>query len=146
MSGAEIRRHWSRVAALGCSVSQRPNPTLHHCRGGSLLERGVWRGAGRKTSDWLVIPLDAEFHTGGASTSAASPSEEWEPKFGRQADHLDAVCAALGVNVWAGQADVGAFAEVVDVVGADAAKALMARYGGQEVTLPSRQPSDRCAN
>ena len=39
-------------------------------------------------------------------------------------------------------ADVGAFAEVVDVVGADAAKALMARYGGQEVTLPSRQPSE----
>jgi hypothetical protein len=102
VSTAEIRRHWSRVASLGCLVSHRPHPTLHHVHGGSVRAAGVTRGKGQKTSDWLVIPLDAEFHTGRFGIDSGSYTvEEWEATFGRQAEYVDEVCARLGVDVWA---------------------------------------------
>lgn len=101
-ASAEIRRHWTRVASLGCLISERPNPTLHHPHGGSMRAAGVMRGKGQKVSDWLVIPLDAEFHTGRFGIDAGGFTvEEWERRFRQQADLVDEVCERLGVDVWA---------------------------------------------
>lgn len=100
MSTAEIRAHWSRVAALGCIVSGRSSPTLHHVHGGSVKHL-VHKGMGQKVSDWLVIPLAPEYHTGAHGIDLGCYTiEEWERRFGSQADHLDEVCRSLGVNVW----------------------------------------------
>ncbi len=102
MVNAEIKRHWSRVAGLGCMISKAPNPTLHHCHGGSMLDRGVRKALGRKTSDWLVIPLAARYHTGEFGIDSGQFSvREWELRFCEQAEMLDRVCAELGVDVWA---------------------------------------------
>lgn len=100
MSTAEIRRHWDRVARLGCLVSQAPNPTLHHIHGGSCRDIGLHKGAGQKTSDWLVIPLAFEYHVGRFGIDGAMGVAEWEKKFGTQVELLDGVCRALNLNLW----------------------------------------------
>lgn len=95
----EIKDHWSRVADLGCLISGRPYPTIHHCKGGSL--RGiVQKGMGQKTSDWLVIPLDWEFHIGDHGIDSRMGVIAWERSFGTQVEHLDEVCRRLGYDVW----------------------------------------------
>jgi hypothetical protein len=98
---AEIRRHWNAVARLGCLISGRPYPTLHHCHGGSLRDAGIHKGMGQKTSDWLVIPLAAEYHSvaplgidaGGMSVV------EWEAMFRTQLSMLHEVSDRLGYDV-----------------------------------------------
>lgn len=95
---AEVQRHWDRVRALGCIITHRPEPTLHHCKGGSMLEVIGLHGAALKVSDWLVIPLDQEFHTGDHGVERGVKS--WEARFGRQVDLLDLVCRRLGYNIW----------------------------------------------
>lgn len=99
---AAQKRHWDAVAAMGCIITGGP-ATIHHCHGGSMKDRGVHRGAGMKTSNWLVIPLAERLHTGpGGIDGFPRPSvEEWEAKHGRQADLLDEVARRLGVDVWA---------------------------------------------
>lgn len=84
-------------------VTHRRPVTLHHCHGGSIAEVGIRRGVSQKTSDWLVIPLDAEFHVGRWGIDSGQPwltVEEWERLFGSQVLHLDTVSRALGINVW----------------------------------------------
>jgi hypothetical protein len=87
-------------------VSGRPNPTLHHCHGGSMLEivGFVNPGVAQKSSDWLVIPLGAYFHTGPFGIDNGQGRyksvHQWELAFGRQVDFLDRVCRELGYNVW----------------------------------------------
>lgn len=101
---AEIRRHWNAVAALGCIITgAQINVTLHHGHGGSMVERGFSRTFGRKTSDWLVIPIVWQLHLGpGGIDGFPRPSvEEWEAKYGKQADMIDEVARRLGVDVWA---------------------------------------------
>lgn len=101
---AEIQRHWGRVIALGCIVTgAKHGITIHHPHGGSMKTRGVHRSFGRKTSDWLVIPLHESIHTGpGGIDGFPRPSvAEWESRFGRQADMVDAVCERLGLDLWA---------------------------------------------
>ena len=97
-----IREHYKRAREIGCIVSGRRDPTLHHCHGGSM--RGlVYRGKSQKVSDWLVIPLDMEFHTGDWGIDAGQPwltITEWERRFGTQANHLDMVRDLLCVDVW----------------------------------------------
>jgi hypothetical protein len=69
-----------------------------------MLDVGVRRSTGRKTSDWLVIPLDAEYHVGRFGIDSGSKSfyvKAWEERFGTQVEHLDAVSRMLGYNVWA---------------------------------------------
>ena len=84
---------------MGCVVSGSPLATLHHCHGGSM-PRGI-SGMGLKSSDWLVIPLAVDFHTGqyGIDSGALSV-DEWEQRYGRQVDHLDLVASTTGVDVW----------------------------------------------
>jgi len=98
---AELRRHFDRVAALGCVVSGRPEPTLHHVHGGSCVTAGIHKGFGQKTSDWLVIPLAHDYHVGRFGIDSGNMSvKEWEGHFGSQIDHLVAVSRRLGYNVF----------------------------------------------
>lgn len=94
------KQHWNNVGNLKCVMSGRPNPTLHHCHGGSMVVRGVQRGGSQKTSDFLVIPLDAEYHTGNNGIDTAMSVNAWEDLFGDQADMLDEVSELLGYDVW----------------------------------------------
>lgn len=98
----EIARHWTRVARLGCCVTREPNPTLHHCHGGSLRDAGIHKGLGAKTSDWLVIPLTARLHSAGPQGIDAGglSVREWEDLFGTQVYFLEHVSRQLGVNVF----------------------------------------------
>lgn len=102
MALVEISRHWTRVARLNCCISHEPNPTIHHCHGGSLREAGIHKGAGQKTSDWLVIPLAARFHSGGPQgiDGGGITVREWEELFGTQMYFLEWVSRQLGVNVF----------------------------------------------
>lgn len=99
MSSAAVRRHWDRVAAMGCIVTGGP-ATIHHAHGGSLKDRGFHRSTGRKTSDWLVIPLAYVLHVGDQGIDRIGVLV-WEGKYGKQADMLDLVAQRLGVDVWA---------------------------------------------
>jgi hypothetical protein len=105
MATAEIKRHWSRVAALGCIVSEGP-ATIHHCKGGSmLLIPGLAHpGGAQKQNDWLVIPLAERLHTGDLGIDNGmgpfKSKEMWEAHFGQQSAFLDEVCRRLGYNVW----------------------------------------------
>lgn len=81
-----IRTHWSNVAALGCIVCGYRHATIHHVHGGSM--RGVIsRGVGQKTSDWSVIPLCRDHHTGNNGVDRIGV-ETWETRFGSQLTHL----------------------------------------------------------
>lgn len=100
-----VKRYWTVVMQLGCAVTGDTNPanlTLHHCHGGSMVERGFGRSMGRKTSWWLVICLRRDLHVGpGGIDGFPRPSvEEWEAKHGRQADMVDALVARTGIDVW----------------------------------------------
>jgi hypothetical protein len=102
MVTAEISRHWTRVARLNCCVTHEPNPTIHHCHGGSLRDIGLHKGFGEKTNDWLVIPLTARLHSGGPQGIDAGQItvREWEELFGEQVYFLEWVSRQLGVNVF----------------------------------------------
>lgn len=95
-----IRDHWDRVAKTDCIISGRPGPTIHHCHSGSMTEVAGLKGGALKSSDWLVIPLDAEYHTGNQGIDAGIGVHTWEKKYGTQVDFLDNICVKLGLNVW----------------------------------------------
>jgi hypothetical protein len=98
----EVKDHWARVRDLGCIVlGSGFEATLHHCHGGSMRDKGIHRGVGQKTSDWLVIPLHWTMHTGALGIDGGVLSvAEWERMFGAQAKHLDEVARRTGVDVW----------------------------------------------
>jgi hypothetical protein len=96
---AELRSHWDAVAAMGCIVSGAP-ATLHHAHGGSVKDRGFHRSIGRKSSNWLVIPLSFDLHVGDNGIDRIGVTR-WEAKYGKQADFLDAIAKRTGVDVWA---------------------------------------------
>lgn len=98
----EIQKHWTQVARLGCCVTREPNPTLHHCHGGSLRTLSIHKGLGQKTNDWLVIPLAARLHSGGPQgiDSGGLSVKEWEELFFTQVYLLEWVSRQTGVNVF----------------------------------------------
>lgn len=55
MSTKAEKKHMSRVAELGCIVCSSP-AQVHHIREG--------QGMSQRASNWLVIPLCPEHHTG----------------------------------------------------------------------------------
>ena len=105
MTTAEIQRHWDVVAAMGCLVTGSTwDVTLHHAHGGSLLDRGFYRAFGRKTSDWLVIPIVRRIHVGKGGIDGPPPRpsvEQWEARHRKQAEMLDEIVRRTGVDVWA---------------------------------------------
>lgn len=95
----EIRAHWDRLVAMGCIVTGGP-ATIHHAHGGSIKDRGFHRSIGRKSSNWLTLPLSFELHVGDEGIDRIGVLR-WELKYGKQADMLDLICQRLGVDVWA---------------------------------------------
>lgn len=93
-------KHHANVRALGCIISNRPSPTIHHCHGGSMKQRGWHVGMGQKQNEALVIPLNALYHTGVNGIDSGVGVGTWERTFGDQADFLDEVSAKLGYDVW----------------------------------------------
>ena len=83
-------------------ISGRLPPTLHHIHGGSCGEIGLHSGmAQRGISDWLVIPLAAEFHTSGKyAIDGGYGVLSWEDRFGTQVKMMDEVCCMLSINAW----------------------------------------------
>lgn len=96
----EIQLHWAKVAELGCMLTGRPNPTLHHCHSGSVSAIGVHRGVSQKPSPWLVIPLDERYHTGAYGIDSGYGVLSWERDFGTQVELLDALSVKLNINLW----------------------------------------------
>lgn len=89
------------VGSMKCAVTRRSEVTLHHCHGGSLIEEfpELKKKGGRKTSDWLVIPLAAELHVGRLGIDGSMGVRSWEKRFGRQTDMLRKVSAEVGYDV-----------------------------------------------
>lgn len=101
----EIQKYWDYLSnEIGCVISGQTPATIHHCHGGSMLERGVHTGMAQKTSDWLVIPLAAEYHTGqfGIDNGMGKYKgvREWEKAFGEQSDFIDYLIIRSKINVW----------------------------------------------
>lgn len=100
---AIVKRYWSQIVKMGCIVTGTAfDVSIHHCHGGSMVERGFARSLGRKTSDWLAIPLVRKLHVGpGGIDGFPRPTvEEWEAKHGRQADMIDELVRRTGIDVW----------------------------------------------
>lgn len=94
----EIKDHWDRVAKMGCVITGRPGPTIHHVHGGSIIDLFGYAkapGTGQKQNDWLVIPLAAEYHTGDKGIDNGMGKykgvAEWENTFGTQAGFLEEI-------------------------------------------------------
>ncbi|MCF6327569.1 MAG: hypothetical protein L3J21_09805 [Devosiaceae bacterium] len=65
-----------------------------------MKDVGVHRGKGQKVSDWLIIPLDWDLHTGSLGIDSGMGVLTWEKRFGKQVHFIDMVSIALDVNVW----------------------------------------------
>lgn len=102
---AEIKRYWERLSnEIGCVISGQTPATIHHCHGGSMVARGVYTGMSQKSSDWLVIPLCAEFHTGNRGIDNGmglfKGVKAWEKEYGEQATFLDVLSQQIRIDVW----------------------------------------------
>ena len=86
----KIQLYHKIIRELGCCISGSPDPTLHHCHGGSMRQFGQLRGIGQKVSDWLVIPLHSVYHSMGQFAIDGSYGvRRWESTFGTQVYWLD---------------------------------------------------------
>jgi len=85
-----------------CIITGRPNPTLHHCHGGSLRREypHLKRGGAQKTSGWLVIPLDASMHFGQFGIDTTKGVLEWESVWGKQTIYLQQLCERYNIDVF----------------------------------------------
>lgn len=103
MSTAEIRRYWTKVAALGCVVCDGP-AEIAHCAGRpSVIERiQEPKAKGKKLPrlDWLVLPLCAFHHRTGPDALDLSP-RSFESRHGPVAWHIDRIGRQLGVDPFA---------------------------------------------
>lgn len=96
-----VTTHHRNCRLLGCIVTERPEPTIHHVHGGSIVEFGVRRGGGQKTSDFLVMPLDADLHVGRNGIDYGIGVLTWERTWGTQLYWLTELCHKLGYDVFA---------------------------------------------
>jgi len=99
MATAEIKRHWDRVADLGCIVCLAKPATIHHCHGGSLKEIGLHRAGGKKPIDWLVVPLCPTHHTGDFGIDGPMGVKRWEREYWPQVELLQWVSDRVGFDV-----------------------------------------------
>ncbi len=86
---AEHQAHFERLVEIG------PHPDcygtgpiqLHHCHSGSMTDNGFNRGLSKKASNWLVIPLPMDLHTGFNGIHSIGV-RTWEKKYLNQFDLL----------------------------------------------------------
>jgi hypothetical protein len=98
MATAEVKRYWSAVAALGCQACRSDyETTIHHVHGGSC--KG-FKGTGMKSSDWLVIGLCFDHHTGKRGIDSGMGVQTWEGIHGPQLLMLFRVGLSLGINTF----------------------------------------------
>ncbi len=77
-----IKDHYKNVAQLGCAITRSNNVVLHHCTGGSMIPRyGLSGMSKRGISDWLVIPLRPDLHTGSDYAFHEIGADDWERRF-----------------------------------------------------------------
>ena len=88
MTRAEIKRRREALVALGCCVCRREfgvvtPPAIHHLRG------HPWSGTGHKADERHTIGLCPPHHqTGGYGVAYHDGAEEWERRYGTQAELL----------------------------------------------------------
>lgn len=101
---AEQKRHWNRVAAMGCLICQGP-AEIAHAHGASIVERmqePKAKGKKLQRMHWLVLPLcPHDGREGNGSASLDDNPRAWEAKHGTQADWIDILCVRLGIDLWA---------------------------------------------
>lgn len=85
-----LKDHMNKVAELGCLVCKRP-PQLHHIRPKNT-------GIGRKSSDWCVIPLCLDHHTG--KFSIHNSKKEFEKKIGTEIELLKKIYKIIYKHHW----------------------------------------------
>lgn len=95
-----IDGHRTLVADMGCILTGKYPATLHHCHGGSLKDNGIHRGMGQRPSEFLIIPLIADLHTGRDGIDSGMGVRTWERKYGTQMDHLREVSRRVKYNVF----------------------------------------------
>jgi hypothetical protein len=99
----EQRRHWTKVADLGCILTNQP-AEIAHCHGGSMRWLGPdWQpGMAQKQNHWLVIPLSPRLHRGPRGLDTWSNGvEAWERYWGvTQLDLLQEVSRRVGYDVF----------------------------------------------
>lgn len=102
------KRLWDLIGRLPCVVTGSTQVSIHHVQGGSMQEELTSRGLRsvkglgmRGYSDFLVIPLHPTLHyLGPNAIDGHIGRRTWEGLYGSQADHLDAVGAQLGLDLW----------------------------------------------
>ncbi len=101
MATAEVRRHWTKVAELGCILTGRP-AEIAHCHGGSikLLGSEFHPGWGQKQNDWLVLPLAPEIHRIGPKSLDGGSVDEWEDHWDLQIKLLLELSWQVGYSVY----------------------------------------------
>lgn len=100
MASKEIKEYWELVADIGCIVSGlQYGIQLHHCKGGSIKDLGIYSGIGRKNSDWLVIPLNYHYHIGDMGIHKIGV-RTWEEEFGTQVWLINRLIERTGIDVW----------------------------------------------
>ena len=77
MASIAEKKHMSRVASLGCLICHQP-AQIHHIREG--------QGMSQRASNWLVIPLCPDHHTGHLSIHGSK--KQFEAIYGNELDLL----------------------------------------------------------
>jgi hypothetical protein len=104
---ATPKAHHTIIGRLDCVISGRPSPTLHHAQGPSIKARLAALGfepskslSMRGSGEALILPLDAEYHTGKWGIDTGFGRGTWEETFGAQADLIDEVSSMVGYSLW----------------------------------------------
>jgi len=96
----EVREHYKRVFDLGCVISRNPQCCIHHCHSGSMTARyGNKSQSQRGISDYLVIPLHPDLHTGDNGIHTLG-IDLWETLYAPQTELLDWVNNLLDYDIY----------------------------------------------
>lgn len=97
--------HERNLRSMRCVISAHTQVTLHHCKGGSMLEIvGGNPGMGKRVNPFFQIPIHQQYHTGeyGIDTGMGKikSTEQWEESFGTQVEFLEEVNGLLPYSIW----------------------------------------------
>ncbi len=95
---AAQKRLWTRIAALGCLICQRP-AQIAHAHSGSVCERlqePKAKGKKLQRMNFLVLPLCPYHHQW-----LDAGVRQWEIDYGPQAAYIDDLCVLLETDLWA---------------------------------------------
>lgn len=96
---SDITDWWEFVATVPCLACQKAPVQLHHARSGSMVDNGYLAGGAQKPSDWFVLPICLNHHTGGEGIHSIGV-RTWETRFGSQLMMLQGLMLITGVNVF----------------------------------------------